>query len=208
MVEGHSVFTRMSGISRFTLDRIKPELRRELSARIAASANLIKLNRERAISDTLRRFSGWASSVPVGGSKAVEKSEVKQVVRKALAGLPFVERRVLIDQGHKFTASVNSTVAIGGGALAAEWKSNWRQGGYNYRKDHKERDGHIYLIRGSWAEKAGLVKPGDAGYSDEITQPAEEVYCRCHFKFVFSLRKLPDNMLTAKGRESLKSTNL
>ena len=34
------------GVSRFTLDRVKPALRAELDRRIMASANLIKLNRE------------------------------------------------------------------------------------------------------------------------------------------------------------------
>lgn len=187
-------------VKRFTLDRVAPRLRAELDRRIMASAQLIKLNRQNAIDTTLRRFSGWATSIPAGGSKSVEKVETKTEIRKALTQLPFDERRVIIDQNHKLVATINDVVAQAGGAIAAEWHSHYRQAGYNYRPEHKERDGKIYLIRGCWAQEQGLAKPGPDGYLDEITQPGEEVFCRCSVKYLFSLRKLPDEMLTKRGQ--------
>lgn len=186
-------------VPQFTLRNVQPKMRAELDRRIMASAQLIKLNREEAIEKTLRRFRGWATSVPVGGSEAVEINPVKQEVKKALKQLPFVERRVLIDQGHKLISSVNEIAAVGNGAIAMRWDSRWREAGYDYRQDHKERDGHVYLIRGSWADERGLVKPID-GYSDELTKPGEEVFCRCKGVYIYSLGKLPSDMLTAKGR--------
>ena len=62
-------------------------------------------------------------------------------------------------------------------AIAAEWRSNWRQSGYDYRKDHKERDRKVYMLRDNWAQAKGLVKPGAAGYYEDITSAGEEVFC-------------------------------
>ena len=61
----------------------------------------------------------------------------------------------------------------------------------------------MYLIRGSWAQEKGLVKPGPVGYTDQITAPGEEVFCRCSLVYIYSIRALPDDMLTAAGRAAL-----
>jgi len=191
------------GVSRFTLDQLKPKLRVELDRRIMASAQLIKMNREAAIQKTLQRFSGWSTSVPEGGSKVIDKNDVKGDIKKSLKSLPFEERRVIIDQGHKFVAALSETLAVDGGAIAGIWHSNWKQRNYNYRKDHKERDGKVYTMRGNWAQERGLMKCGPAGYTDEITQPGEEVFCRCFYQWIYSLRDLPDDMLTKKSDAAL-----
>lgn len=192
------------GVSRFTLSNLDPSLHAELERRIHASAQLIRLNRDQAITKTLQRFSAWATSVPAGGTPDADRRKLKQEFSKPLKSLAFQERRVLIDQGHKLNASLSAVVAQDGGAIAARWFSHWRQANYDFREDHKDRDGKIYLLRGSWAQKGGLVKPGPAGWADDITQPGEEVFCRCKFVYLYHLRQLPDDMLTAKGRAELK----
>lgn len=196
------------GIPLFTVDRIKPQLRAELDRRIMASANLIELNRDQAIDRTLQRLSGWASSVPAGGSRAVSLADVKRDIGKPLRQLSFEERRVAIDQSAKLVSSVNAVIAQQSGAIAGKWRSHWRQAGYDYRPDHKERDQRIYLIRGSWAHEQGLVKPGEAGYTDQITQAAEEPFCQCYYVYLRHLRDLPEDMLTAKGRQVLEETRI
>ena len=204
MVEKGGAAKYHGGVDKFTIDKLSPRLRTELQRRILAAADLIKLNREEAIQKTLRRFSGWATSIPAGGSETVERTEEKQHIRKALSSLPFAERRVIIDQGHKLAASINDVIAKDGGAIAVVWNSRWRQPGYNYREDHKERDRNIYLLRDSWARTAGLVKPGEAGCYEDITAFAEEPFCRCFGTWLYHLRQLPDEMLTAKGRAELE----
>lgn len=199
LVENEGVLKHHPGVSRYTLASLKPALHDELRRRIMMSADLIRLNRQQSIAKTLQRFSGWASSVPKGGSKQVDKKDTKDDVRKALASLPFEERRVLIDQGHKLTAAISQTIANDGGAVAVKWRSNWRQENYNYREDHKERDGQIYLLRDSWAKRAGLVRVNDNGYYDEITAVAEEPFCRCFAVWIYSIEDLPPDMLTQKG---------
>ena len=203
MVDKGQALKLHPGIARFTIERVRPALRAELDRRIMAAADLIKLNRKAAIDKTLQRFAGWSTSIPAGGSDAADKGEAKTAIRKSLSALPFEERRVLIDQGHKLRASISEVLAKDGRALAGVWNSHWRQAGYNFRPDHKDRDLLVYAVRGSWAIEAGLVKQGAAGYYDEITAAAEEPFCRCYIKWLYNLRDLPEDMLTGKGRAAL-----
>lgn len=207
-VEQGGILRGHAQVSRFTLERVKPRLRAELDRRIMASAQLIKLNRKNAIEQTLQRFSGWSTSIPSGGTEAANKTKVKADIRKSLAQLPFRERRVLIDQGHKFTAALDDILAGDGGAIAAVWRSRWREANYDYRVDHKERDGEVYAIRDSWAMQRGLMKVGPAGYTDQSTKPGEEVFCRCKYSYLYNLRDLPADMLTAKGRGELANVRV
>lgn len=195
------------GVSKYTLQRITPSLRPELTKRIQASAQLIRLNREQAVEKTLQRFSGWASSVPAGGSRVTNRAEVKQDVRKSLSQFSFEERRVLIDQGHKLMSSIDAVVAKQTGAIAGMWRSHWRQPGYAYREDHKERDERVYVLRGSWAMEKGLINKG-AGYLDDMTQAGEEPFCRCYVVYLLNLRDLPEEMLTAAGLAELERTRV
>ena len=202
-VERGGIARRHPGVSRFTIERVRPELRAALSKRIRASADLIKLNRAEEIPAMLRRFAGFVTSIPEGGSDQFNKREESAKIRKSIKGLSFRERRVMIDQGHKLTSALSSVVAEGGGAIAAEWHSHWKQANYDYREQHKERDGKLYLIRGSWAIEKGLIKPAGHEYTDDITQPGEEVFCRCNYRYIYSLRDLPKEMITEKGRAEL-----
>lgn len=197
------IYRLHSGISPFTLQQFKPRLRNELDRRIMSAADLIKLNREQAVTKTLQRFGGWASSIPDGGSKVVDKRDTTTEIRKALASLPYEERRVNIDQGHKLVASISEILAHDAGALAGIWHSHWQQPGYNYREDHKERDELVFVVRGNWALAKGLMKVGPAGYTDQITKPGEEVFCRCFYQWIYNLSDLPAELLTAKGRAGL-----
>ncbi|WP_368763960.1 hypothetical protein [Klebsiella quasipneumoniae] len=204
---------RHKGLSRFTLNYMEPKLRSELDRRILASADLIKLNRTAAINKTVQRFSGWATSIPVqdyvgGGLSASSRSGIvanAQHIQKSAEQVDYEARRVMIDQSHKLIANIDNIIATSNNAIAAEWHSHWRQPGYDYREDHKERDKLVYLIRGNWAQKNGYVKAGPAGYLDEITQPGEEVFCRCYVTYLYNLRSIPEDMLTQKGRKFLES---
>ena len=203
LVDKNGVVKYHPGVGRFTLDRLRPYLRPELDRRIAASYDLIKLNRAQAIAQTQRRFSGWSTSLPKGGPAEADKRKLKAEIRKPLAKLPFEERRLLIDQGHKLVSSINDVIAKDGGAIAMIWHSHWRQRNYNYRPDHKERDLKTFAIRGSWALKSGLMTVCD-GYLDEITQPAEAPFCRCYGAYVYNLRQLMPEFLTKKGELELE----
>ena len=178
-------------------------MRAELDRRLLASANLIKLNHDQAINDTLRRFQGWATSIPIGGTEQVDRRAEKANVRKALTSLPFQERRVIIDQSHKLNAALSEIVATDAGAIGAVWRSHWRQAGYDYREDHKERDGVFYAMRDGWAAKRRFMRIGEQGAWEDHEKPGEFVFCRCWARYVYNLRDIPNEMLTERGREAL-----
>ena len=203
LVDGGEIARLHPGVSKFTIKSLTPKMQDELAKFIMSSANLIKLNRRKAVDATLQRLAGWISSVPPGGTDQTNKRKTKEDVKKALSSLPFEERRVLIDQGHKLVGSINEVVANNTGAIAGIWHSHWRQPGYDYRDTHKDRDEHIYLIRDSWAHKAGLVKSGEMGFYGDTTKVAEETFCRCYMQWLYALRSLPTSMLTAKGKAAL-----
>lgn len=203
MADNGAILDQHPGVSRFTLEKVKPQLRAELNRRMMASADLIKLNREAAIEKTIQRFSGWATSIPPGGSDAVDKNEVKINVRKSMTQLPFAERRCLIDQGAKFTSNLSEILAADGGALGAVWHSQWRRPGYAYRKDHKELDQKFFTMKDNWAIRAGLMKVGPDGYIQDEVRPAELPYCSCKYSYVYNIGRLPDGLLTRKGRDEL-----
>lgn len=203
-----AIARRHPSIPRYTVERLKPHMRDELARRIMVSAQLIKLNRDEAIEKTLGRFSGWASSVPAGGSEVIETREVKNDVKKSIKQLSFQERRVAIDQGHKLVASVDQIIAKEGGAIAGKWRDHGSvDRGYDARKEHMARDGKYYAIKGSWAAERGLINKG-SGWTDDMTQPAEEVFCQCWYSYVYTLRSLPLEMLTAKGKQTLEAVRV
>lgn len=203
-VESDKLITLHPGVPAYRLEQIKPKLRAELDRRILASAGLIRLNRASSIERTLQRFAGWATSIPVGGTEVTDRRKTKEQIRRGIAALPFEERRVIIDQGHKLVASINDIVATDGGAIAAVWHSHWREAGYNYRQDHKARDGRIYVVRGNWALRGGLMRLDGHEYLDDITRPGEEPFCRCYVEYLYTLRDLPERMLTRKGFAALQ----
>ena len=61
MVDGGGYTQIHKGVSRFTIERLKPKLRAELDRRIMASSSLIKLNRKQMMEQTRQRFAGWST---------------------------------------------------------------------------------------------------------------------------------------------------
>lgn len=176
--------------------QINPKLYAEIDRRILSAASLIKLRKEEATAETLRRFLGWSTSIPAGGGVVNDKRNLKGGIRASLSDLSFIERRCAIDQAAKLSSNLKNIVAVDNGAIALIWHSHWRQANYNYRQDHKELDGKIFLIRGSWADEQGLIK---GEYYDDIEPVGQAVYCRCYAQYLFSLERLPEENLTKKG---------
>jgi hypothetical protein len=218
------------GVGSFTLEQIKPHLHGELNRRIMAlaeeSAELIGANREAVIGATLKRFAGWITPMPsdppnrteplrwwarvksriIGQGQPEPHTKLDQKPPNEFAQLPFEERWrvVMLHQGLRFNACLDEMIAIDGGAIAIIWHSHWRQKNYDYRLEHKERDGKVYALRGNWSMKRELMKAGPDGHYDEITSVGYELNCRCFAQWVYSLRSLPVTMLTENGHAELK----
>jgi hypothetical protein len=201
LVERGGLLAYHPGVSRFTLERIKPELRDELGRRIMASANLARLDREETVTRTMRRFSGWATSLPLGGDEDVAKNVVKSAIRRDIVRTSFQWRTLQNDQSHKLAAALSAILARGSGAIAARWSHHFS---LHPRPTHIDRDGVVYLIRNSWADDAGFVTPGKGGYYDDLVdQAGVAVNCRCSTVYYVALRQLPRDMLTQKGLEEM-----
>lgn len=203
-LKGPRLLRKHPAVSEFTIQQIKPKLRAELDRRIMGSVQLIRLNRSASIDRALQRFAGWATSIPIGGSDVASRQETKAHIRRGIAALPFEERRVIIDQGHKLAATIDDIIARDGGAIALIWHHvPEHRPAYDARPVHVARDKKIYLLRESWAMRDGLIRRGAAPYYDEVTAVGEEIFCRCSAEYIYALRDLPENLLSNKGRIAL-----
>jgi hypothetical protein len=198
---------RVPGVSRYTLDRLAPSLRAELDRRIFAGVDLIKLNRQAAVLKTLQRFQGWVSSIPPHGIAGTNFREVTREIVKPAAQVRYEARRVSIDQGHKLSAAVAHTVAKAAGAVAGIWHDRGEfDHGYDARPEHLKRSGTLYLTRDSWALNEGLIAKRKVAYYDDLPDQAAVLpFCSCYVTWITSLHELPETMLTAKGREWVRS---
>lgn len=191
---------RVPEVLRYTIDRVAPHLRAELDRRIFAAADLIKINKRQRKAQTLHRFAGWITSVPIGGSAETDLRAAASEIAKPVAQVKFEARRVAIDQGMKLAASVAHVVAQDSGAIAAIWHDRGEQDhSYDARPIHLARSGKLFLVRDSWAMNEGLIKRGGP-YMDEIEQVAELPFCSCWYEHISSPGRLPEDLLTAKGR--------
>jgi len=201
---------RNRGIDAFTLQRLRPKAQAKLQERIIQNANLIVLDRDAAIADTLKRFQGW--TVGQVAKQALTKTDVKEqaeTILKPISNSPanFVKRLRVIDQNAKMVAAVNDVIANDGGALAMTWHQNWsanpREKGTSEKTNHKQFDGKTFIMRESWAVKEGLLKKGELPFYEDLgTTPGHEVYCGCTASYDYSLTALyrirPD-AFTVKG---------
>lgn len=99
VIDGGALRISLLTALKITVEKLKPEFRKELDRRIFASANLIKLNREQAIEKTIQRFQGWVTSIPPDGVSEIDRREVKSGFQKSVKDMDFISRRVAIDPG-------------------------------------------------------------------------------------------------------------
>lgn len=200
-------------------------LERELESSIGKSLSLITNNRALMIQHMVNKFEGWASSVPVGkppekiGDKYVYNHgkkvwyrpgvDVKESIKKLARNEKYKVDRVLIDQTHKLVSNINDVFATKNGAIAAKWDITHTKTGvggrpYEHRPEHVQRDKTIFLIKDSWADQQGLVKPVH-GYTTDIEQPGELPFCRCSYVYIYNIKSLPEEFLTVKAKKMLQS---
>lgn len=202
LIDRQKIAEYVPDVTRFGLSIARPQLRAELDRRIVAAVNQIKLDRREAVEKTLRRFSGWATSIPPGGDDTIDKRETRVSIGKSMAQLSFERRRCETDQGHKLIANISEIVATDSGAIAGIWHDHGEHDrSYNARKEHLARSGNLFLVRDSWAIEKGLIKRGSRPYMDEIERPGFLVSCRCFYQWITSPRRVPDECLTKKGQE-------
>ncbi len=146
----------------------------------------------------LREF---LAEVPVGGSKdKAAKGRIIEI-KKELRYLVRWDQLFYTYKARSFPAEIEHIFVLAGNPLAAIWHYSDldEQGEYQKTYDHKQRNGLVYTIRGSWAIDEGLMTVGSAGYLDEINRPGQELGCMCSLRWITSVRQLPGTMIAAKG---------
>lgn len=201
----NSIKRSHKGLVRFGVEQIEPAFRSLLAERIRASAELIKLNREQRIAQTLDRFAGWASSVPVNPAPASVR-KVTTHIAQPVDSHSYEVRRVAIDQGHKLAANINAVIAQQNEAIAFVWHDHGNvDKRYHARKAHLARSGKVFVVRGNWALKEGYMQRAGHQYTDEIEQPGELPMCRCWVTYLYAPSELPADMQTEKARRLAKA---
>ena len=198
-IERGLVLSYHAGLSKGILNSFRLDLKGILSKRLSAANALITLNREEDIAATLRKFTGWASSLPEGSSSQANRSEIRRDIKRALVAAKNKEANLVIDQRHKLHAALNAQIAQGGGAIAAIWVSHHTVPGYDFRELHQtyaQRSSvRPFLIRGSWAVTQGLISSAGATFTDQLDhQPGQLPHCKCHYLYIYSTDKLPEDM--------------
>ncbi len=124
----------------------------------------------------------------------VNSAHKKQSTKKNLKQYQPVSIDSSVKNAKTLLNAADHSYAVDNNALAAVWKSRGC-------KEHAEREGRIYTIKGSWAIKKKLIKPGVDGFLNDIPLPRD---CGCYMTYIYNLRSLPPSMLTPSAIKSLQ----
>ena len=177
----------------------------EMNKRVMATMQLFQSARDENLAKIVRKFTGWASSIPVGGVSNDRVKAEKASIRGFLTRLSRQEKRILVDQSYKLKASMTDLISKESGAIVAEWHDRGEHDiYYDARKTHLDRSGTMFTIRDSWAHKQGLIKAPN-GFTDDFEMVGEFPFCQCSYTYFYRLEDLPEQFLTAKSKNVLKS---
>ena len=199
-IERGLILSYHAGLSKQALVTLRADLKLILAKRLSAANALVTLNREEDIAATLRKFTGWASSLPSSSSLNANRSEIRHDIKRALVSAKHRESNLVLDQRHKLHAGLNAAIAQGGGAIGAIWVSHHTIANYDYREIHRdlaiESQHTPFLIRNSWAHKQGLLNATGAKFTDQLEhQPGQLPHCKCQFQYLYTLNDLPSKLV-------------
>ena len=157
--------------------------------------------------DMLWRF---LQRVPMGGCSDKTAKRGVTEIRNTFRDLTKWERLFSTIKAGSFPAAIRRTYDLNGNPLAAIWRYSPldEQGEFRNVYSHRHLDGRVYCVRNNWAFEKALMNAGPDGYIDEIVQPGEDFDCMCAYQWIYSLRDLPEPMLTESGRTELRRTRI
>lgn len=188
--------------------RVKDKLQNEFDKRLTALSAVREFQNSDAIEKMLRSFSGWATSITPETKEQADVHRAIKIIFSSMKQAANDQRDTLRDQGHKLENALSGVVAKEFGALAGVWHSRWREEGYKFRAAHKQLDEKIFLFSNTWATKHGMVKPGVDGWAHDHDAPGMLPNCKCSFRYIYSLKDLPEDMLTVRGKQALAAESI
>jgi len=185
-------------VQRFTAKDLSAEAQSELDKQILQNVERIEHKDSNAVQRTLRRFKNWLTP-GTQESLGLQSDDGEQKRKRS-----YEERVVDIDQGLKLLRSIANAEAITSDAIGAIWRTGYHcNHGEQFddpqtrkaAKEHADRDGKAYTIRGNWALAKGLTKVGVNGYLDEVPPSPENLMCDCSTQYLYTLRSMPKELL-------------
>jgi hypothetical protein len=186
-------------------DALLPSIRERFEWCIGNYNSQAKLYLDEQLSQLQALLKQFLEQVPIGGTKGkATKSRISEI-KKELRQLAKWDQLFYVYKARSFSAEIEYLFALEGNPIAAIWHYNQmdEQGEYRKTYSHKERDGHVYSVRGNWAIGKGLMMAEPYGYIDEVSRPSQEIGCMCHLQLVYGIRDLPNEMVTEKGWSEL-----
>lgn len=200
----------------YTLDDIRPDLRKELQKRTYEALSKIDIDDKELMNKLEDIFVHWVVDEP---DKAGEKSEKNLKKRLKLTKEEKEKRkkiqRIMIDQSMKLQSNLDNIIARSHQAVGFIWKTRRDDkvagnpaGKYpNVDKnstvhgDHYSRQDKIYFFRdNNWALENGLLDKANIEYAEfPDGLPGQPLNCRCYASYIYDLYDLPASMLSVKG---------
>lgn len=207
------------GVTKSSINDLKPKFRKELEDRVKISFNLMKNQEDELKQKIASRFINWVSidSKEVRGNTTSKQSLLNFLDFTKENGIAENHAKfILQDQTRKMIASFDDLIARENNAIGGIWHNRGDrrvvgnpQGIYPNSEtkahgDHWEREGKFYVFKDSWAYKKGYIK-GELYENLEDGGVGVAIGCRCRLEFIYDLRDCPYENLTKKGREFISA---
>lgn len=222
--KGYSSFLKNAqsnhkGLTKTSLNDLKPKFRKEIEDRVKISFNLMKNQEEELKQKIASRFINWVTidSKDTRGNTTSKQSLLNFLDFAKENGIAEDHAKfILKDQTRKMIASLDDLVAKENNAIGGIWHNRRDrrvvgnpQGIYPHSKtkahgDHWEREGKFYIFKDSWAYQKGYIK-GELYENLEDGGVGVAIGCRCRLEFIYDLRDVPYENLTQKGRELISA---
>lgn len=222
--KGYSSFLKNAqihhkGITKTSLNDLKPKFRKEIEDRVKISFNLMKNQEEELKQKIASRFINWVTidSKDVRGNTTSKQSLLNFLDFAKENGIAEDHAKfILKDQTRKMIASLDDLVAKENNAIGGIWHNRGDrrvvgnpQGIYPHSEtkahgNHWDREGKFYVFKDSWAYQKGYVK-GELYDNLEDGGVGVAIGCRCRLEFIYDLRDVPYENLTQRGRELISA---
>lgn len=222
--KGYSSFLKNAqshhkGITKTSLNDLKPKFRKEIEDRVKISFNLMKNQEEELKQKIASRFINWVTidSKDVRGNTTSKQSLLNFLDFAKENGIAEDHAKfILKDQTRKMIASLDDLVAKENNAIGGIWHNRGDRrvvgnpsGIYPHAEskahgDHWEREGKFYIFKDSWAYQKGYIK-GELYENLEDGGVGVAIGCRCRLEFIYDLRDVPYENLTKRGREFISA---
>lgn len=222
--KGYSSFLKEAqsnhkGITKASIKDLKPKFRKEVEDRVKISFNLMKNQEEELKQKMASRFINWVTidSKDVRGNTTSKQSLLNFLDFAKENGIAEDHAKfILKDQTRKMIANLDDLVAKENNAIGGIWHNRGDrrvvgnpQGIYPHSEtkahgNHWDREGKFYVFKDSWAYQKGYIK-GELYENLEDGGVGVAIGCRCRLEFIYDLRDVPYENLTARGRELISA---